>query len=90
MLAVSVPLLIYRLAMLAWALGGCSFRQLGCWAVILGVAFRGTISREYHGFTRPTVAGNPFNLRNRLKAVNLRCLYLDGRPRTTPAGLRRR
>src|SRR3974390_136382 len=22
-----------------------------------------------------------FNLRNRLKAVNLRCLYLDGRPR---------
>jgi len=25
-------------ALLAWALGGCSFRQLGCWAVILGVA----------------------------------------------------
>jgi hypothetical protein len=25
-------------ALLAWALGGFSFRQLGCWAVILGVA----------------------------------------------------
>lgn len=25
-------------ALLAWVLGGCSFRQLACWAVILGVA----------------------------------------------------
>ena len=25
-------------ARLSWVLGGCSFRQLGCWAVILGVA----------------------------------------------------
>src|SRR5205807_6680647 len=25
-------------ALLAWVLGGCSFRQLACWAMILGVA----------------------------------------------------
>src|SRR5215471_14954064 len=25
-------------ALLAWALTGCSFRHLGCWAVILGIA----------------------------------------------------
>ena len=35
-------------------------------AVTLAVAFRGTISGEYHGFLRPTVASNPSNLGARL------------------------
>src|SRR5207248_3711639 len=35
-------------------------------AVTLGIALRGTTSKEYHAVLRPTVAGNPLHLRNRL------------------------
>ncbi len=53
----------YMLRPPAWA----GWTAVALAAVALGIAFRGTISREYHGFTHPpSVAGNSSDLRARL------------------------